>query len=42
MESHLICFAAEQARVSSQVVEMEELWKAAREEADILRRGREA
>lgn len=39
LESHLICFAAEQARISNQVVDMEELRKAAREEADALRSG---
>ncbi len=39
LESHLICFAAEQARASNKVVSMEELRKSSREEADALKNG---
>ncbi len=38
LESHLICFAAEQARISNKVVDMEEFRRAAREEAAVLKK----
>lgn len=37
LESHFICFAAEKARLSGEVVDMDEMRREAREEADALR-----
>ena len=36
LESHLVCFAAEKARIENRVVEMEEFRNESRQEADAL------